>query len=80
MTGKIGPTFVDLAMERGEAIGQAMGRLLALRDVLKTLLQDKFGRLPKKLQKQIDTADDAEQLRQAIRGVHDCASLGDFRL
>jgi hypothetical protein len=47
---------------------------------LKTLLQDKFDRLPKKLQQQIDTADDAEQLRQAIRRVPTCSSLADFRL
>jgi hypothetical protein len=44
------------------------------------LLQDKFGRLPRKLQKQIDTADDAEQLTQAIRRVHACPALADFRL
>jgi hypothetical protein len=72
MTNELGPTFVDLAI--------AKGKLESHREILKTLLQDKFGRLPKKLQKQIDMVDDAEHLRQAIRRVADCAALADFRL
>lgn len=57
--------------------------LATLRRMLKTKLRYQFGHqlagLPKKLQTQIDAADDAEQLRQAIRRVPDCASLADFQ-
>jgi hypothetical protein len=84
MESKLGPSYVDLGVERGVAIGVEKGlhevRLQTLRDMLKSWLQDKFGRLPKKLQKQIDAADDAESLHQAIRRVPDCASLADFQL
>ena len=76
MYSKQGPSFVDLAKEKWQAIGE----LQALRDMLRSWLQDKFGRLPKKLQKQIDATTDAEQLRQAIRRIPECASLADFQM
>ena len=68
------------ALAEGRAEGTELGKLQSLREMLKSWLQDRFGRLPKKLQKQIDAADDAEQLRQAIRRVPDCPSLADFQL
>jgi hypothetical protein len=100
MVNKIGPTFVDLAMEKamekamerakalvkeewrekGRVEGQEQGKLQSCRDILKTLLQDRFPRVPKKLLKQIDAVEDVEQLRQAIRRVSQCESITDFQL
>jgi hypothetical protein len=56
------------------------GKLQSHRDILKMLLQDKFTRLPKKLLKQIDAAEDVDQLRGAIRRVRGCENLADFQL
>jgi hypothetical protein len=71
-----------LAQGRAEGLAEwsELGKLASLRDILKTLLQDQFGRLPKKLQKQIDTTDNADQLRNAIRNAHRCPSLREFQL
>ncbi len=84
MASKLGPSYVDLGVASGVARGVERGlhevRLQTLRDMLKTLLEDKFSRLPKKLQKQIDAVDDADQLRQAIRRLPKFASLADFQL
>jgi hypothetical protein len=54
--------------------------LQSRRDILTALLQEKFGRLPKKLQKQIAASEDADRLRQAILRVPGCQSLADFQL
>jgi hypothetical protein len=75
MVSKLGPSMVDLAREEGRKEGEVQ----ALRDMLQSLLHDKFGRLPKKLQKLIETTEDAERLRQAIRHVPQCAALPDFQ-
>jgi len=96
MTNKLGPSFWDLALEnamekaRQEVKEEVMekarqevkvfSKLQALREMLASWLQDKFGRLPKKLQKQIEATTDAEQLRQAIRRIPKCSSLTDFQL
>jgi hypothetical protein len=84
MIGELEPTFVDQAMERVNVEDIKDANLATLRQMLKTMLRYKFGHklggLPAKLQTQIDTADDAEQMRQAIRRVPECASLADFHL
>jgi hypothetical protein len=67
-------------LEQGLQQGEQEGQLKALRDVLKTMLQDRFGQLSKKLQKQIDAVNDTEQLRQGVFRVHNCAALADFHL
>jgi hypothetical protein len=75
---------MEKGMEKGLKVGMARGmetgQLLAFRDILKAMLHDKFGRLPKKLQKDIDATADVELLRRAIRGVPQCESLADFEL
>lgn len=92
MASDLGPTMVDLALEQGLKKGRQVGReegrregrregsLAATRRILKTLLQGRFGRLPRKLQQQIDAVGDEEALLNAIHRVHDCASLADFHL
>jgi hypothetical protein len=88
MANKLGPSFVDLAVEKGQKmgekigkeIGEKIGELKNSRDILKTLLSDRFGRVPKKLQKEIDALEDVSRLHKAIRQVHKCASLSEFQL
>jgi hypothetical protein len=80
MRNILGPTIVDLAREEDREVGRQEGRVQGIRESLLKMLQKKFGRLPKKLQRQIEEADDSERLEQALLSVSDCATLGDFRL
>jgi hypothetical protein len=52
----------------GQTIADALieeGRLLSLKELLRQLLEDRFGRVPESLLHQIDQATDPERLRVA---------------
>lgn len=76
MTEKLGRTWEQAVYERGERGGE----LKALREVLRTMLADKFGKLPKKVLKDIDQADQVDRLKAALRRVASLESLDDFEL
>jgi len=84
MSNKLGPTIADLAWAKGEAKGEAKGlregQLLARREDLRALLEDRFGPLPEELLQRIAATDDLERLQLAVRQGWRLEKLEDLQL
>jgi hypothetical protein len=65
---------------KGEAKGEARGILRAQREILRMLLEDKYGPLPPALVQQIESTQEIDRLRNAIRQVPHLHHLGDLQL
>lgn len=72
MSEKLGDTLVDIAM--------AKGALLTSRQILRTLLEDRFGPPSAELVQRIEGTDDLGRLQAAIRQVGRLEKLEDFQL
>jgi hypothetical protein len=59
---------------------QRQSAVKTAREILRTLLEDRFGPLPKKLLQRIEATDDLERLREAVRQVHRLQKLDDLQL
>jgi uncharacterized protein YicC (UPF0701 family) len=59
---------------------QAEAALQTCRDVLRMLLEDRFGSLPEALGQKIDTTEDLERLRAAMRQVSKIQSADELPL
>jgi hypothetical protein len=63
-----------------EKRGEKRGQLTAVRNMLRRLLQKRFGPLPKALATQIDATTDLHRLQAAVEQVLDLKSLDDLHL
>ena len=68
------------AREEGKAEGKAEGELQASRDILRNVLEDRFGKLPRRVLQKIAKANDAERLKASIRDALRAKSLDDLDL
>lgn len=66
--------------EKGREEGQLEGQLRAARDILRSILEDRFGPLPVSLIEQIEASRDPEQLKAAALRSHHVDSLEQLRL
>jgi hypothetical protein len=76
MSETIEKTWEQEMFERGES----HGRVLARREDLRILLEERFGSLPDRVTRKIEETDDIERLSQAIRQVLRMTSLEEFSL
>ena len=72
MNRKLGKTVPEIAMEEGQ--------LLARRETLRTLLEDRFGQLPEALIQRIEATTDFDRLRNAIRQVYRVQGIEEIQL
>jgi hypothetical protein len=72
----MGQTIADALIEEG----LDKGRLLTLKELLRQLLEDRFGSLPANLLQQIDQATDPERLRAAALQVRHLHTPDELRL
>jgi hypothetical protein len=73
-------TWLEWAESHYTAQGEARGALRAIRQSLRLLLEERFGRLPKALVRRIEATEDLTRLQAAIRqGVH-INSLDELQL
>src|SRR5207302_492143 len=61
------PTWEQELLAKGEAQGEARGQLLAYRQILRDLLEVRFGPLPEALVQRIQEVNEADPLQAAIR-------------
>jgi hypothetical protein len=80
MIRQLEPSAVDLALAEGREQGKAEGELRARREDLQILLEDRFGPLPPEWIVRIETADDIQRLREAIRQVLKVENLDDIKI
>lgn len=80
MNDKLGPSFAEIHLAKGEAIGVAKGKLLAFRELLREDLVGRFGPLPDAVVQRIEGTDDLQVLRTAVRRVPQLKSLEDLPL
>jgi hypothetical protein len=77
------PTWEEVLLARGEAVGEVRGRaegaLQPLRQTLQRQLQNRFGPLPEELQGRIANAN-AAQLDAALDQVTAIRSLAELKL
>jgi Putative transposase, YhgA-like len=72
MSEKLGATLADITMAKGE--------LKATRDLLRSLLEDRFGTVPEELLQRIEATDDLERLQTAARQVYRVQGLEEISL
>jgi hypothetical protein len=62
------------------ARGKVEGQLIACRENLRALLEERYGALPPELAERIEQATDLERLRNAVRQVVHLTALSDLAL
>jgi hypothetical protein len=72
----MGQTIADALIEEG----RDEGRLLTLKELLRRLLEDRFGRVPESILHQIDQATDPELLLTAALQVRHLQTPDELRL
>jgi hypothetical protein len=72
----MGRTIADALREEG----MEQGQLLAVRDVLRTLLEDRFGSIPEPIAQRINGTTDLQRLRDATRQVIRLEKIEDLRI
>src|SRR5262249_31386538 len=80
MSNAIGQTWEEELLARGEARGRTQGELLAIREALRSLLEDRFNLLPEVVVRQIEAAEDPAKLKAALRQVSKLNSLDELKL
>jgi flagellar biosynthesis/type III secretory pathway protein FliH len=91
MATALGQTWEEWAIEQrelgkaegraeGKAEGKAEGELRAARDILRNVLEDRFGKLPRGLLRKITNATDVERLKSCIQEALRAKSLEDLDL
>jgi len=63
-----------------QAEGEARGRIQSLREVLRNLLEDRFGALPEVVLGRINSAEDVSQLASAVRQAYKIQSPDELPL
>lgn len=73
-------TMKETMAEWLHAKGRTEGALLTSREILRDLLESRFGPLPEDLRRRIDTATDLERLKACLHQVHALTSLDELPL
>lgn len=79
MATALGQTWEELFVEQ-RALGKVEGELQAYRDILRSMLEDRFGKLPRPVLRKITNATDVERLRACVREALRVKSLDDLDL
>src|SRR5208282_2632366 len=74
----VAQTIAEALRAEGKAEGKVEGQLRHARDILRDLLEEKFGSLPQTLLQRIDTSNDLGRLNQAIRYVFRMNSVDEL--
>jgi hypothetical protein len=72
-------TMAQEVMAKGEARGEARG-VRAVRDILRGLIEDRFGELPAALAQRIETIEDLERLKACCLQVYRIQTLDELHL
>ena len=83
MATALGQTWEEWAIEQraeGKAEGKAEGELRAARDILRNVLEERFGKLPRAVLRKITNATDVERLKACVREAVRAKSLDDLDL
>ncbi|MBI1925969.1 hypothetical protein HYR99_17170 [Candidatus Poribacteria bacterium] len=65
----MGRTGAQALIEEGKEIGIEQGVLQARQEVLRELMQDKFGSIPQQIETRIQAIQDVDRLKMLIRNV-----------
>jgi hypothetical protein len=76
----MGQTIAGALIEEGFEKGELKGQLLASKDILRRLLEKRFGTVPANILHQIDQATDLERLQAAALAVGELQTPDELRL
>ena len=80
MTQAIEKTWDEEMLERGMERGKIVGAISTLRDLLRSLLTQRFGALPDAVVQQIERTEDADRLKACLLNLDQISSADELRL